>query len=125
MPDISVLVIGFDPAALPGHDPAASAPAFEHARVVATQEHVYLAECLIGLDESAEGQIVAALRQKAWDCVVIGGGIRKPEPALPFFERVVNLTRQHAPGAAIACNTSPADTVEAAKRALAASEPQA
>jgi hypothetical protein len=47
---------------------------------------------LVGLDGSAERQIVEALRQRAWDCVVIGGGIRKPEPALVFFERVVNLT---------------------------------
>lgn len=120
-----MLVIGFDPAALPGHDAAASAPAFERARTVAAQEGVQLAECLVGLDGSAEGQIVEALGQQPWNCVVIGGGIRKPEPALAFFERVVNLTRQHAPGAVIAFNTSPADTVEAAKRALGSSEPQA
>lgn len=124
MSGIAVLVIGFDPAALPGHDAASSAPAFEYARAVAEQEGVELAECLVGLDGSAESQIVEAVGQKAWDCVVIGGGIRKPEPARVFFERVVNLTRQHAPGAAIAFNTSPADTVEAAKRALGHAERQ-
>jgi hypothetical protein len=53
----------------------------------------------------------------SWDCVVIGGGIRKPEPALELFEYVVNLVRQHAPTAVIAFNTSPADTIEAAIRA--------
>lgn len=115
---VSVLVIGFDPAELPGYDPARSAPAFERARAVAAREGVDLAECLVGLDESAETRIVDALRQKKWDCVVIGGGIRKPEPALEFFERVVNLTREFAAGAAIAFNTSPADTVEAAQRVL-------
>jgi hypothetical protein len=37
---------------------------------------------------------------------------------LEFFEYVVNLAHFHAPAAAIAFNTSPADTIEAATRAL-------
>jgi hypothetical protein len=48
------------------------------------------------LDESAGPAIAAALTRRAWDVVVIGGGIRKPEPLLEFFEQVVNLVRQHA-----------------------------
>jgi hypothetical protein len=50
--------------------------------------------------------------------VVIGGGIRKPEPVLPFFDQVVNLVRRHALGAAIAFNTGIGDSVSAAKRWL-------
>lgn len=73
---------------------------------------------LIELDESAEPAIVAALSELSWDVVVIGGGIRKPEPLLPLFEQVVNLVRRHAPKAAIAFNTSGGDSVEAAKRWL-------
>lgn len=72
---------------------------------------------LIELDESAESTIVAALSEH-WDVVVIGGGIRKPEPLLPLFEQVVNLVRRHAPKAAIAFNTSGGDSVEAAQRWL-------
>lgn len=71
---------------------------------------------LIELDESAEPAIVAALSEHDWDVVVIGGGIRKPEPLLPLFEQVVNLVHRHAPKAAIAFNTSGGDSVEAAKR---------
>lgn len=73
---------------------------------------------LIALDESAEPTVVAALSERDWDVVVIGGGIRKPEPLLPLFEQVVNLVRRHAPGAAIAFNTSGGDSVEAAERWL-------
>jgi len=71
---------------------------------------------LIAPDESAVSTVVAALTERPWDVVVIGGGIRKPEPVLTFFEQVVNLVRQHAPGSAIAFNTHPGDSVEAAKR---------
>ncbi|WP_246023160.1 hypothetical protein [Nocardia yunnanensis] len=73
---------------------------------------------LVGLNESAEPALVDALRERAWDVVVIGGGIRKPEPLLTFFELVVNLVRQHAPGAAIAFNTTGGDSVDAAQRWL-------
>jgi hypothetical protein len=74
---------------------------------------------LVALDETAEAAIVAALAARAWAVVVIGGGIRKPEPLLEFFEHVVNLVRRHAPGAAIAFNSSGGDSVEAARRWLA------
>jgi hypothetical protein len=70
---------------------------------------------LIALDESAESAMASALSRCEWD-VVIGGGIRKPEPLLPLFEQAVNLVRRHAPKAAIAFNASGGDSVEAARR---------
>jgi hypothetical protein len=73
---------------------------------------------LIALDEPAESAITSALTGRAWDVVVIGGGIRKPEPLLLFFEQVVNLIRRYAPKAAVAFNTSGGDSVEAAGRWL-------
>jgi hypothetical protein len=45
--------------------------------------------------------------------VVIGGGMRNQ---LELFEQVINLVRRRAPGAAIAFNSTPADTFEAAAR---------
>ena len=51
-------------------------------------------------------------------CVVIGGGLRLPPKSLPLFEMVVNAVHKAAPGAAIAFNTQPADTAEAAARQL-------
>jgi hypothetical protein len=50
--------------------------------------------------------------------VVVGGGVRKPEELLELFERVINLVRRHAPRAAIAFNSTPLDTFEAAARWL-------
>ena len=58
---------------------------------------------------------------KPYDCVVVGGGIRKPEPFLELFERIVNLIRIHAPRAAIAFNTTGENSVEAVQRWIAPS----
>jgi len=51
-----------------------------------------------------------------YDCVVIGGGIRLPPKSLPLLEMVVNTVHKAAPRAAIAFNTRPEDTAEAAAR---------
>lgn len=115
----SVLLIGFDPAAVPGQDATVVAPAFEHARRRSAEEGISLTECLVRLDESADAQISRMLHGAAWDCVVIGGGIRKPEAVLEYFEYVVNLVHVAAPSSVIAFNSSPADTIDAALRALA------
>jgi hypothetical protein len=82
-------------------------------------EHGVGAEsCLFGLDGSdeVEAVITAAICARRWECVVIGGGVRKPEDQLKLFEQVVNLVRQHAPDAAIAFNATPTDTFDAAAR---------
>lgn len=75
--------------------------------------------CLVGLDPArATEQIAEQLAAQSYACVVIGGGIRKPEPMLEFFEQVINLVRRHAPDAAIAFNTNGENSVEAAQRWL-------
>jgi hypothetical protein len=76
--------------------------------------------CLFGLDGSddIEAVVVAALEQRPWEVVVVGGGIRKPEELVELFEKVVNLVRRHAPGAAIAFNSTPVDSYDAAARWL-------
>jgi hypothetical protein len=58
------------------------------------------------------------LRSARYDCVVIGGGLRIPPKGLALFERIVNVVHKAAPGAAIAFNTRPEDTAEAAARQL-------
>ena len=81
------------------------------------REAGYLAEqVLVPLDESALGQIEAAIAGRAWDAVVIGGGIRKPEPLLGFFEAVVNLVHAGAPTARIAFNSDGGSSLEAVQR---------
>ncbi|MFD9513932.1 hypothetical protein [Streptomyces mirabilis] len=113
-----VLVLGIDPRAVPGMDGDSIRAALDQELTRFGEHAIDASMTLIGLDESAEPTIVAALSEHDWDVVVIGGGIRKPEPLLPLFEQVVNLVRHHAPKAAIAFNTSGGDSVEAAKRWL-------
>lgn len=111
-----MLVIGLDPHRVPGPwDPQPVADGIEagKARFV---EHGLMAEfCLFGLDGSddVEAVVTAALRARAWECVVVGGGVRNQ---LELFERVVNLVRSHASQAAIAFSAGPEQTYDAAAR---------
>ena len=113
-----VLVIGLDPAKIAGWDPEPVEAAIARGQARFADHGIEADLCLVAIDENAEGAIVAALTGKDYACVVVGGGIRKHEPLLEFFEKVVNLVRQHAPGAAIAFNRTPEDTADAALRWL-------
>jgi hypothetical protein len=118
MPVGRVLVLGLDPAKIPGWDPAPVQAAIRRGQASFDDHGIEADLCLVALDESTEGTIVEALVRKDYACVVIGGGIRKHEPLLELFEKVVNLVRQHAPAAAIAFNSTPEDTADAALRWL-------
>lgn len=111
-----MLVIGLDPYRVPGPwDPKPVADGIEVGKARFVGHGVGAVFCLVGLDGSDDVEVVltAALCTEPWECVVIGGGVRNQ---LELFERVVNLVRRHAPGAAIAFNSTPADTFEAAAR---------
>lgn len=112
----SVLVLGIDPAAVPGIDAAGIRAALDAELKRFGEYGLEAAMTLVGFDESTGAALVAALEDRPWDVVVIGGGIRKPEPLLEFFEQVVNLVREYSPQAAIAFNTGGGDSVEAALR---------
>ncbi len=116
-----VLVIGLDPHRVPGPwDPAPVAEAIALGMARFADAGVGAKTCLFGLDGSddIEAVVTDALDERPWEVVVIGGGIRKAEERLDLFERIVNLVRRHAPGAAIAFNSSPVDTFDAAERWL-------
>jgi hypothetical protein len=98
----SVLVLGIDPHTVPGMDGDALRAALDQELARFGDHAIDASMALIALDETAESTLVAALSERDWDVVVIGGGIRKPEPLLQLFEQVVNLARRHAPQAAIA-----------------------
>jgi hypothetical protein len=76
--------------------------------------------CLVRPDDSATTVLEQQLSTVAYDCVVIGGGIRIPPKSLLLFERLVNAVHKKAPQAFIAFNTSPPDTADAAARWLEA-----
>lgn len=72
--------------------------------------------CLVRPDESASVVLKRNLEAAAYDCVVIGGGVRIPPKSLLLFETLVNTVHKSAPGAFIAFNTRPEDTGAAAAR---------
>jgi hypothetical protein len=113
-----VLVIGLDPVRIPGWDPEPVVAAIARGEARFGDLGIEADMCLVAPDEDGEATIVEALTRKDYACVVVGGGIRKHEPLLELFENVVNLVRQHAPGAAIAFNSTPEDTADAALRWL-------
>jgi hypothetical protein len=115
------LVIGVDPYRVPGPwDPAPVVDAIAVGMARFADAGVAVDSCLFGLDGSddIEAVVTEALDSRPWEVVVVGGGVRKPEELLDLFERIVNLVRRHAPDAAIAFNSSPVDTFDAAARWL-------
>src|SRR6476659_11013032 len=71
-------------------------------------------------DEPVGPTVERQLASKSYDCVVIGAGVRLPPRGLALFEAVINAVHKAAPGAAIAFNTRPDDSADAAARWLPA-----
>jgi hypothetical protein len=113
-----VLVLGLDPATVPGADAEQILRGLAHGQDRFADHGIAADLGLVPLDETAEDRVVGFLRQARYDCVVIGGGLRRPEALLTLFEATVDLTHRHAPQAAIAFNTSGADSLDAAVRRL-------
>jgi hypothetical protein len=114
-----VLVIGLNPYRVPGPwDPKPVAEGIEVGMTKFVEHGIGAQFCLFGLDgsDNPEQMVAAALQSQPWECVVIGGGVRRAEEQLGLFERVINLVRCHAPDAVIAFNATPSDTYEAAAR---------
>lgn len=123
---LTVLIVGIEPEAVdftdpdlpPGMNAGKIAAGLADAQKQFADQGDRADLCLVQLDGSAEAAIVAQLGRAAYDCIVVGGGIRKPDRHLALFELVINLIHRHAPAAAIAFNTSPQDSAKAAARAL-------
>jgi hypothetical protein len=70
-------------------------------------------------DDSAGPTVERQLRSASYDCVVIGAGVRLPPRNLALLEVLIDAVRRTAPSAAIAFNTRPDDSADAAARGLA------
>jgi hypothetical protein len=109
-----------DPALPPGFD-AAKINAGIAVAVAKIEERGWQGDtCMIVPDETAGPMLERQLHSARYDCVVIGAGLRLPPKSLVLFELVVNAVHKAAPSAAIAFNTRPEDTAEAAARQLSA-----
>lgn len=121
-----VLMVGYDPETVDFSDPALPpGMTVEKVRAGIAVAVKQFAErgweadlCYIRPDETAEPTVERQLASKSYDCVVIGGGVRLPARRLAIFEAVINAVHKAAPGAAIAFNTRPDDSADAAARWL-------
>lgn len=123
---ISILFVGQKPETVDFSDPSLP-PGFDadkiNAGIAVAVEKIrergwHGDTCMITPDDAGSAMLETALHSAAYDCVVIGGGLRLPPKSLALFETVVNLVHKAAPDAAIAFNTRPEDTAEAAARQL-------
>ena len=126
-----VLLVGYDPETVDFSDPALP-PGMTvekvHAGIAVAMkqfaERGWDADLgFIRPDATAGPALERQLASKSYDCVVIGAGVRLPPRGLALFEIVINAIHKAAPGAAIAFNTRPDDSADAAARWLAAGSP--
>ena len=121
-----VILIGYDPESVDFTDPALppgmSAEKVHAGIAVARKQFADRGwdsdVCLFRPDETPVPTVHRELAGKNYDCVIIGAGVRLPPRQLPIFEAVVNAVHKAAPNAAIAFNTRPDDSADAAARAL-------
>ena len=121
-----VLLVGYDPETVDFSDPALP-PGMTVEKIragvaVALQQFAARGwEGEVGYirpDETAGPAVERQLASRAYDCVVIGAGVRLPPRRLAIFEAVLNAIHKAAPGAVVAFNTRPEDSADAAARWL-------
>src|SRR5271154_5280172 len=121
-----VLLLGLDPESVDFSDPALP-PGMTadkiHAGIAVAQrqfaERGWEGDVgLIQPDETAGPAVERLVTSKSYDCVVIGAGVRLPPRSLVLLEVFINAIRKAAPAAAIAFNTRPDDSADAAARWL-------
>ena len=122
----SVLVVGLDPAlidfSMPGYAPGMNATKVL-AGIKSSEEELtrlgYSVEtCLTDFGETAGAVLQTRLKQKRFNCVLIGAGVRANPNNFLLFEKLINVVHEHAPQAKLCFNQLPSDTAEAVKRWL-------
>ena len=71
---------------------------------------------LLDRGETAEAVVSAALKEKTFDCVLVGAGIRTIPPMFSLFEKLINVVHAGAPHAKICFNTVPEDSAVSVQR---------
>jgi hypothetical protein len=119
-----ILFVGYDPETVDFSDPALP-PGMTVEKIRAGiavalkqfAERAWEAKLvLIQPDETAVPTVERELASTGYDCVVIGAGVRLPPRSLVMFEAIINAVHRTAPGTAIAFNTRPEDSGDAAAR---------
>ena len=123
----TVLVIGLEPTLIDFSHPDYASTGLDATKVLAglkSSENELsrlgydVQMCLTDFGETAEAVVRSQLKQKLFDCVLIGAGIRTMPSKFLLFEKLVNVVHEHAPQAKLCFNTKPSDTAEAVRRWL-------
>ena len=122
----SVLVVGLDPTLIdfsqPGYPPGMDATKVLAGLKSSEDELTGLGHsvqmCLTDFGETAEAVLQSQLKQKRFDCVLIGAGVRTNPSNFLLFEKLINVAHEHAPQAKLCFNTLPSDVAAAVKRWL-------
>jgi hypothetical protein len=122
----SVLMIGLDPYLIdfsqPGYPPGMDAAKVMAGLKACDDELTGLGysvqSCFTDFGETAEAVVQSALKEKRFDCILIGAGVRAVPSNFILFEKLINVVHAHAPQAKICFNTLPSDTAAAVKRWL-------
>ena len=120
-----VLLVGLVPETVDFSDPALP-PGLSaekiHAGVAVAMEAMtargWEAENFMFRSETAAEELQARLEGQAYDCIVVGAGVRLPPKNLHLLEKVIHAIRRGAPETPIAFNTVPHDSADAAARWL-------
>jgi len=124
----SVLIIGLQPtlidfsnpdyAAFPGMDAVKVLAGVQAAEKSLTHFGYDAQLCFTDFGETAAAVVQERLKQKHFDCILIGAGVRTIAGNFLLFEKLINVVHAHAPQAKLCFNTKPTDTVEAVQRWL-------
>ena len=123
----NVLVIGLEPTLIDFSDPDYADTGMDATNILAglkssedelTRLGYSVQMCLTDFGETAEAVVQSQLKQKRFDCILIGAGIRTVPSNFILFEKFINVVHEHAPQAKLCFNTNPNDTAEAVQRWL-------
>lgn len=102
--------------------PAGCAPALKRTRRRLNALGYDAELCLTDFGETAETVLRQRLKNKSFDCVLLGAGLRLIAQNTPLFEKLVNVVHADAPQAKLCFNTRPTDTAAAVQRCLPATK---
>jgi hypothetical protein len=116
----AVLALGLDPAVVNPESMGGFSPdvvrAFIDSQLDRVRQLGYEVDaCLVDLGTTAESVLTSYLRERSYDCVMIGAGLRDSGQLL-LFEKLLNVVHALAPTARICFNNTPADSAEAVQR---------
>ena len=119
-------MIGLDPALidfsqpgyLPGMDATKVLAGLRSSEAELTRLGYRVQMCLTDFGETAETVVQSQLKQKRFDCILIGAGVRTNPSNFILFEKLINVVHEHASQARLCFNTMPSDIAAAVKRWL-------